>query len=718
MPVNYDYSRWQSNAVVTLGNVQWDPQYRNVVNLSDDALLAYLRSNVHHSTVRIKRTVDIRPGEPVQLSITVPEAQKYNYLVVEHRGVNVPGDERFVYKYFITHVEYATASSSNIYLQLDVWQTYISKVKVGRFFLERGHAGIADGNQRYAQGQYRLTAPEGFNLGDEYTVLRTWEMSPTSASNGKGYHDYLFCIVSSTEIFGNAGDASNPNLKIPQASNMSGVPIGVGCYVMDVNVLMYVFRKIETTPWIAQGIQSITVLPINKNFINTNAWETHNENGFIYWKPNPTPVDTADDGTLSMDIVLIPDFRWETIKYDKRYAHLWKFATYPYSIIEITTYSGAPLILKPEKIEGEHLVVRYTLQPIQPNARAIISPLNYNKDVHKSDVGFRSEGEFLDVQTGIYDLPQLPVASSSYLNYLASNAHQIAFSYDNADWSQQKALRAAELTFETSANNASLGLTNNGLATANMAGQATIANKAAIGHVDNSLIGAGGNVVSSTIGGLASGGVGGAFMGFASSAFGQTVNQMQRRADLATDISARNASTALNMGTSSQMAMNSYKTSMQNADLNYNYAKFAAKGDYANAIAATNAKVQDAKMLQPSVNGQFGGNLLNAMVYGFRVHAKIKTCTPQMREYIGEYWLRYGYTVNRWVGKMPKDFLCMTKMTYWKCQDVQLYDCPIPSLFRDTIRGIFESGVTVWRHATDIGLLDPADNKPIEGYVI
>ncbi len=27
---NYDYSRWQPNAVVTLGNVQWDPQYRNV----------------------------------------------------------------------------------------------------------------------------------------------------------------------------------------------------------------------------------------------------------------------------------------------------------------------------------------------------------------------------------------------------------------------------------------------------------------------------------------------------------------------------------------------------------------------------------------------------------------------------------------------------------------------------------------------------------------
>ena len=43
-----------------------------------------------------------------------------------------------------------------------------------------------------------------------------------------------------------------------------------------------------------------------------------------------------------------------------------------------------------------------------------------------------------------------------------------------------------------------------------------------------------------------------------------------------------------------------------NADTNLAMAKFAANGDYANAIAGINAKVQDSRMIAPTTSGGVG----------------------------------------------------------------------------------------------------------------
>ena len=61
---------------------------------------------------------------------------------------------------------------------------------------------------------------------------------------------------------------------------------------------------------------------------------------------------------------------------------------------------------------------------------------------------------------------------------------------------------------------------------------------------------------------------------------------------------------------------------------------------------------------------------------------------------IGEFWLRYGYAMNSPVVP-PGDFRCMEHFTYWKMAEMNISRSTMPETFRQTIRGIFEKGVTV-----------------------
>ena len=68
--------------------------------------------------------------------------------------------------------------------------------------------------------------------------------------------------------------------------------------------------------------------------------------------------------------------------------------------------------------------------------------------------------------------------------------------------------------------------------------------------------------------------------------------------------------------------------------------------------------------------------------------------------------------------QMPSDFQVMTNFTYWKLRETYIYSQSCPELFKQTIRGIFEKGVTVWRDANKIGQIDIANNAPKAGVTL
>lgn len=117
--------------------------------------------------------------------------------------------------------------------------------------------------------------------------------------------------------------------------------------------------------------------------------------------------------------------------------------------------------------------------------------------------------------------------------------------------------------------------------------------------------------------------------------------------------------------------------------------------------------------MQPTVSGQIGGDAFNLATQGWTLTAKMKRITNGAVATIGEFWLRYGYSVNRFVVP-PRNLQCMTEFTYWKMKETYIQGF-MPETFKQTIRGIFESGVTVWDNPNNVGTIDSASNKPISG---
>jgi len=57
----------------------------------------------------------------------------------------------------------------------------------------------------------------------------------------------------------------------------------------------------------------------------------------------------------------------------------------------------------------------------------------------------------------------------------------------------------------------------------------------------------------------------------------------------------------------------------------------------------------------------------------------------------------------------------MENFTYWEMKNVSLSGTPMPEMFKQAIRGIFERGTTVWNDPRKINRIDFADNKIVEG---
>ena len=175
-----------------------------------------------------------------------------------------------------------------------------------------------------------------------------------------------------------------------------------------------------------------------------------------------------------------------------------------------------------------------------------------------------------------------------------------------------------------------------------------------------------------------------------------------------------NRTTAAQVGAATQTTQNNIANQAYTRDTNYDYAAYAAQGDYMNSIHGIQAKVRDAQLTQPTTSGQFGGDTFNVSEGLYGVLIKWKRLKPNYMRQVGDFWLRYGYYVNRWITP-PADLKCMEHFTYWKMQSVALSTSEVPELFKESIRGIFEKGVTVWSDPDMMYKIDLADNEPVEG---
>jgi hypothetical protein len=323
-------------------------------------------------------------------------------------------------------------------------------------------------------------------------------------------------------------------------------------------------------------------------------------------------------------------------------------------------------------------------------------------------------GDYLDIVTQIANFPTMAIVNNGALSYLAANTHGIAFSRQSADWTQSRALGTAQASYDvqTQAMHTMQSLAGIGM-------NADIGQTANINRTQAAQAVVGG--IGAVAGGALTGGVGGAMFGPGGAAAGAVagtinggVNAAVQGIQTGIQIGANDEALAIRQNAAGATVRAQTGQAQYARDTNNDLATWAARGDYGNAIAGVNARVQDAQLIQPTTSGQMGGETANIANGGMQMSVRFKMIDQAAITRVGEYWLRYGYSIRKFLTP-PANMMVMTKFTYWKLSETYITGAPMPEKYKQTIRGMFEKGVTVWANPADIGSIDIADNDALPG---
>lgn len=693
---------WPVGTEVTLMQVPWDANYRDIVIWDDvQQRNAYLDAQALSGTGwRSKRFSYCRPNEPISVPVPYSAAYKYNYVVVQNPMQPVDGEEQpLKLCYFILSTDYVAPGTTQLTLQLDVIQTYQFGVCLGNMFVERGHMGVSNAvfknGLQNLQGQYLrkyLNVPEGLDVGDSY-VMANHEWYPlTDAST---FDIGRIIIISSADLAADPGTVDNPNLNVADGQNADGIPSGCNVYSMTLSTFKAVLNAMKEKSWVAQCIQSVSTFPARLLSAGTDV-QLFGNSGITMQFLGETdtlelPLKTyATTGNIYQQLSNgVPD----------GYHDLYKAYTYPYSVIELTAYNGNSVFVKPELVYGNTLALTVIGCAVAPFARIGVFPTNYGQAFeggqpvnynqytwHGFDgsdhTGVIPSGDFLDSCLWLADFPQFSIVNSNYITYLASTAHTRAYQYESAGWQNAKSNAASDLAYSQAMNQTSLNEAN---------------------RYDQGPIGAPqiANYAGQAMGAIESG-----------------LNRLTGQPAVSSnEVTLAGAANYLAQRQTGNLAFNATQDlSRQVAGQNLDYAKYAARGDYANQIAAINATVQDAALQAPSTVGQMGGQGFmwkNGLV-GFAVN--YKTAGGAAMRTVCDFWARYGYKIQRFYNfgnaKMPA-LKIMNHFSYWKVSETYITCAKANEAEKDAIRGVLEKGVTVWGKPSEIGTIAPTDNAPL-----
>lgn len=714
----FNYAVWTANSELTLCNVPWDSSYKDVWGASDTNALNDYIDGIGDSTT-ITNAMYARIDEPIAIDMPLGRAQRYNYIRVFNpaQPVGVGEDLPKYYYYFIRGVRHVAPETTEIIVQLDVWQTYSRLVQFGRAYIERGHIGIANEHNFRNYGRDFLTVPEGLDTGSEYinvasvreTIMEPMTFAPDNVNGHFGKFNVM--AISTVDLNGDFGTPEAP--KAPSAKpvhQQGGLPSGAGVYFWDTATEFLAFLSdFSSFPWVTAGIVSITLIPERDRYLSIPGYVTDES------EKNPVTKARQWYGAPRVRRDLFKSWRdsSDVIEYlPARYRHLKKFFTAPYCVIELTFGAGSAVVLKPESWNSSDASVLESISVAAPDIRVGFIPLNYNGRNATAPGGYRDwtrDGDYLDIGIYLSSFPTLPIVNNGQILALAQSARSIAAQYNSSDMSYQRALQGNRLAQSQAdaAINASANLSNIGMSAdqqqtgiqQNLAAQTALLNMiggTASGAGMGAFAGPGG-AIAGAAGGLVNGAMGMLSQGMQADAVNQS---------LGVRMSSGAASRDVNTGLGVMLR-----------DSNRSLADSAAHGDYANARSAMDAKIQDMQTLPHAMSGQFGGETFNLVNNDMALTLKIKMVDQAAISVVGEYWLRYGYPVRR-SAMIPNDLHVMSRFSYWKLLEVYLITAAMPEGYKQALRGILENGVTVWKNPLDIGRVDFADNVPLPGVVI
>lgn len=679
---------WPANTRVRVCHVPWDANYSDVVLFADgEAEDEYFDSLQSWKWTSDKFTY-LRPNEPITIPVPYAVAYTANYVIVDEGDQPIDTYKRRRLQYFITNIEYVAPGTTLLTLQLDVMLTRGVTARIGSMYVEAGHIGVSNEaiwDHAQIQGttlKKYLDVPEGLDIGSDMQIAnREWvPLLDEDQTMGR------IVIVSAADLTSDPGTVNAPSMKCAGGQMADGLPSGCNVYTCDPALFRSVMGQLQDKSWVAQSIISIStfpaaLLPEGEPVKLFGDAITINELGNT--PSATTPIDTIYQSKP------ISEMLKSTLAQVDPFGYFRKLYAYPYSVIEMSAFSGNSVMLKPQLLATDAVILAAVGCALPPFARAAVYPLYYNNTeghTHdpsttwkyfafgggKQQTGAIPEGDFLDTCLWLSDFPQFSIVNNAYISYMASTTHTREYNYQAAGWSNTKANAGADLAYSQAQASMSTAQQNQ-----DINNMATFANAGI--DTASSLLSGGVGGIGGVVGGLAHG--------------------------------------AVNYLSSNAQFGNNQKNAQYVADSNKKFANMANAGDYQQAIKGIQATVQDAALTPPSQSGQMGGQgfLWKNGLVGVALTYKMAS-GAQLRSVV-DYWRRYGYQVHRFIqlnDRPMRDMLVMSDFSYWKASEVYISAVEGNEDEVATIRGVFQRGVTFWRDPNAIGRVDISRNRPLK----
>lgn len=735
LPINFSYAKWTPNTRFKLCNVPWDAGYRDIVTWDRQDQRAYFD---RLEGVEFADCAMAKYGLPVRLPMPFSQASRYNYLIATN---DYDFDMPRSWYYFVRSCDYVNAHTTQLNIQLDVWQSFQHDVAFGTAYVERGHIGVANERQMDDYGRETLDLPEGLDTGKTLVNATTSYMPLATVENGRVACGVM--IVSTTDLTVDPGDSTNPKTTTASGSIFENQYNGTQLiYLTSADDLQVVFSLGSNYPWVTQGICGIYAVPRLPEGLLRNQGEYSKLFGRqltgLKGKVVHLYQNTVHGQDRYRDVMTVRDFR-DNFHIPDRYRHLKKLLTSPYAVVQCSCLNGTSIEYAPEQIPSKDLTIREAWQYAPPQPRLNFWIPNYCAQYADQwsplpgDMGLPfDKGDMLDAAFGVTDFPTFMAVNNGSALSLANSAYTRQYAQKSADWAYQKTQMGVNNAYAQAQLGAQYASEGNRIGASNRNAVNAINNQAAQMATDLTLKNLGfdnqmaqlntiGSGAVGAVGSLATGNVGGAAGAVAGAAIGAWTNQRTYDNNVSTaSQQLANTQTTNNASTSQANAYALAQTNLGNqqalqfADMNRQLAQATAQGDYANVIAGINAQVQQTQTTPPTTSGALGGDAFNLANGIIGICVRFRRLSDAALHAIGEYWLRYGYYVQRFMA-MPAGLMAMSNFTYWKVHELYLRSSTCPEEYRLTIKGIFESGVTVWTNPDRIGVTDYADNEPLAG---
>lgn len=374
----FDYERWSANVTLTLYNVPWDADGRNVVKFEGDAARDDWFKGQQGRPLKLPNAIGRRPDDSIKLPLPFDELQRYNYLVVDY-GVATSASQPLDYEtgdgftrhyYFITSVEYAGPSTTVARLQNDFWTTYVNKAEVPMLMLERGHWPVAHSNvdsylSNPADNSSYLVTPDVTYGGD--TLVKGSVTVPLDAG------DKWVCLAVAWDVsrLGSMGEGAK--LSDPSAPTFADLAGAQGGAQARENVSYSFFdrsyRGLWTlvSPYVSQdGVVANNVCTVALPAAQASGYLSALQDRCAYLMQDIVACFVVSSDMVSLsplathlgyqlyrcvggaDVAVSVELTKDMFAVPAPYADLAKLYTYPYSTLEWAAPDGTVVEIRPE----------------------------------------------------------------------------------------------------------------------------------------------------------------------------------------------------------------------------------------------------------------------------------------------------------------------------------------------------------------------------------